>query len=203
MPALDERLGSNNSFACFPMFWSWTKSKGILRRLPSTSKESHRYLAFCWYNFIPFLICPDFIVRHSSLFGMGKPALMKVAVADRRATRRHSFKAPLRIRIGKSAIPEQRAESENLSEKGIFFATDSFLRLGTTVEILLKMPEEITGEPTTEWMRTGHVVRDEPSNFSRGKPGVGVQFDCYQIYGLEGLAVSGEEDGDSTSCTDH
>lgn len=106
---------------------------------------------------------------------------MNVAVADRRATRRHSFKAPLRVRIWKSAIPEQRAESENLSEKGIFFATDSLLRVGTTVEILLKMPEEITGEATTEWLCTGHVVRVEPNNSSRGKLGVGVEFDCYQI----------------------
>jgi PilZ domain-containing protein len=106
---------------------------------------------------------------------------MKVAAADRRVTRRHYFKAPLRVRIWKSAIPEQRAESENLSEKGIFFATDSLLRVGTTVEILLKMPEEMTGEPTTEWLCTGHVVRVEPLNSSRGKFGVGVQFDCYQI----------------------
>lgn len=59
---------------------------------------------------------------------------MKIAVADRRVARRHYFKVPLRVRIRKSAIPEQRAESENLSEKGIFFTTDSLLRMGTTVE---------------------------------------------------------------------
>jgi len=106
---------------------------------------------------------------------------MSVALADRRITRRHSFKAPLRVRIWKSAIPEQRAESENISEKGIFFATDSPLSVGTTVEILLKMPEEITGEATGEWLCTGHVVRVEPINSSRGRLGIGVQFDCYQI----------------------
>ncbi len=106
---------------------------------------------------------------------------MKVATADRRIAGRHSFKAPLRVRIWKSAIPEQRAASENLSERGIFFATDSILRVGTTVEILLEMPEEITGESTTEWLCTGHVVRVEPVNHSRGKLGVGVQFDCYQV----------------------
>jgi len=104
---------------------------------------------------------------------------MKVQLSDRRVTRRHRFKAPLRVRIWNSAIPEQRAESENLSEKGIFFATDSLLRVGATVEILLKMPEDITGEPTSEWLCTGHRV--EPDNSSRGKLGVDVQFDCYQI----------------------
>jgi len=104
---------------------------------------------------------------------------MRVAAADRRITRRHNFKAPLRVRIWKSAIPEQRAELENLSEREIFFATDSLLRVGTTVEI--QMPKEITGEPTIEWLCIGHVVRVEPDNHLRGKLGVGVQFDCYQI----------------------
>jgi len=106
---------------------------------------------------------------------------MRVAAAERRVARRHFCRAPLRVRIWKSAIPEQRAESENLSENGIFFAMDSLLRVGITVEILLKMPEEITGEPTTEWLCTRHVVRVEPDNSSRGKLGVSVQFDCYQI----------------------
>jgi hypothetical protein len=106
---------------------------------------------------------------------------MKVAAAERRVARRHSFKAPLRVRIWKSGIPEQRAEAENLSEKGILFATDSPLGVDTTVEILLKMREEITGEPTTEWLCTGHVVRVEPVNYSRGKLHVGVQFDSYHI----------------------
>ncbi len=44
---------------------------------------------------------------------------MKVAAVDRRVARRRYFKAPLRVRIWRSAISEQRAESENLSEKGI------------------------------------------------------------------------------------
>jgi hypothetical protein len=49
-------------------------------------------------------------------------------------------------------------ESENISEQGMFFATD--LRMGVgTVEVVLKMPQEIPGEPETEWRCTGHVVR--------------------------------------------
>jgi PilZ domain len=131
-----------------------------------------------WYTFIPFRFFPISLCY----FPLArKPALMKVAIADRRVTRRYTFEAPLRVRIWKSDIPAQRAESENLSEKGIFFTTDSLLRVGAMVEILLEMPEEITDEPTIEWLCTGHVVRVEPLNSSRGKLGVGVQFDCYQI----------------------
>ncbi|MGB8474933.1 MAG: PilZ domain-containing protein [Candidatus Acidiferrum sp.] len=106
---------------------------------------------------------------------------MKIASSDRRLSRRLCFKTPLRVRIWKSTAPEQRAESLNLSQDGVFFATDSLIREGETVEILLKMPEEITDEPTTEWRCTGHVVRVERVDSSHGKIGVGVQFDCYEV----------------------
>ena len=106
---------------------------------------------------------------------------MKVATEDRRLSFRHKIRTPLRIRIWKSAAPEQRGESLDLSEQGILFATDSPMAIGTVVEVLLKMPEQITGEPTTEWLCSGHVVHVDPVDSPRGKHGVGVQFDCYQI----------------------
>jgi PilZ domain len=106
---------------------------------------------------------------------------VKAAISDRRLTVRHNIKTPIRIRRWKSGIPEERGESENLSEDGILFATNSVIAVGTVLEILLKMPEIITGEPTTEWLCSGHVVRVAPIDSSRGKLGVGVQFDCYQV----------------------
>jgi Tfp pilus assembly protein PilZ len=106
---------------------------------------------------------------------------MEVHVSERRISRRIHLKTALRVRIWKSGATEQRAESENLSERGTFFATDAPLAIGSAVEILLKMPEEITGKPTTEWRCTGHVVRLEPVDSRHGKLGVGVQFDCYEI----------------------
>jgi hypothetical protein len=64
---------------------------------------------------------------------------------------------------------------------GSLFATDSPMAIGTAVEILLKMPQEITGRPTAEWRCTGHVVRLQPVDASRSQLGVGVQFDCCEI----------------------
>jgi len=106
---------------------------------------------------------------------------MEVHESDRRNFRRHQFKTPLRVRVWKSGPAERSAESENLSERGAFFATDAPLAIGSAVEILLKMPEEITGKPAAEWRCTGHVVRLQPVDISVGKLGVGVQFDCYEI----------------------
>jgi PilZ domain len=106
---------------------------------------------------------------------------MKIASSDRRLSRRLRFKTPLRLRIWKSATPERRTEPLNLPQNGVYFATDSPIREGETVEIFLKMPEEITDEPTTEWRCTGHVVRVERVDLARGTLGVGVQFDDYKV----------------------
>ena len=100
---------------------------------------------------------------------------------DRRLSPRHSLKTALRVRIWKSSTPEHRAESINLSERGIFFATDELFQKGEAIEILLKMPEEITGQPPTEWRCTGLVVRVQPIDSPKGKLGVGVRFDCYEV----------------------
>ena len=100
---------------------------------------------------------------------------------DRRIAERHPVKTALRVRIWKSSIPEERAQSINLSQRGIFFVTNSVFREGEVVEVLLKMPEVVTGEPPTEWRCTGLVTRIEAVDSPRGRFGVGVRFDCYEV----------------------
>ncbi len=116
---------------------------------------------------------------------------MKIDRSDRRLSRRLSFKTPLRVRIWKSSEPERQTESLNLSQNGVFFATDSPMREGETVEILLKMPEELTEEPAIEWRCTGHVVRVERADRTSGKVGIGVQFDCYEVARADLASVNG------------
>ncbi|HEY6944540.1 MAG TPA: hypothetical protein VI431_05315 [Candidatus Acidoferrum sp.] len=108
-----------------------------------------------------------------------------VFARDRRFVRRHSIKTALRVRVWKSGLPEERTESVNLSQRGIFFASNSRLVEGEVVEILLKMPEQISGQPTTEWRCTGHVVRVEPAKSPKAKFGIGVQFYCYEASRFE------------------
>src|SRR5271168_3971008 len=97
---------------------------------------------------------------------------------DRRLVLRHNLKTPLRVRLWKPGAPEERTESENLSEKGVFFSMNTAISKGDTVQVLLKMPECVTGSPATEWHCTGHVVRTEVKG---KKTGVAVEFDFYQV----------------------
>ena len=100
---------------------------------------------------------------------------------DRRRALRHRIKAPVRIRIWRSSRPEEAGESINLSGQGIYFATNAELNEGEAVELLLIVPQEISGEPDSEWRYTGHVLRVDSVDWPTGKFGVGVQFDCYEV----------------------
>jgi len=106
---------------------------------------------------------------------------MEVYVSERRNSPRHLLRTALRVHACKCEWDERRAESENLSEIGTFFATDAPIvgRFGGRNPS--ENAEEISGNPTTEWRCTGHVVRVEPADTPRGKVGVGVQFDCFEI----------------------
>jgi hypothetical protein len=71
-------------------------------------KETHRNVGFrlsaqC-YTLVPFRSNSEPALPPSSR----NEALMKIAVLDRRGALRHNFKVPLRVRICKSAIPEQQ-----------------------------------------------------------------------------------------------
>lgn len=100
---------------------------------------------------------------------------------DRRSCIRHDVSTALRIRAWNKDVPEHRAQSINVSFRGIYFVTKTALCQGEIVEVFLKMPEEVTGEPATEWRCTGHVVRVEPPVLPAGKLGIGVQFYCYDV----------------------
>jgi PilZ domain len=120
---------------------------------------------------------------------------------DRRLSLRHSCRADLRVRVRRSDGEDLRAKSENLSQRGVFFATNLPLSKGATLDLLVEMPEEITGVPAAQWLCTGHVVRVVPMDSPRGSRGVGVQFDFYEVprperprwpmgAGLRGAAVA-------------
>jgi hypothetical protein len=53
---------------------------------------------------------------------------------DRRLARRHNLRTPLRVRVRRADAPERRAESENLSQRGVFFATDLMFSKGAAVD---------------------------------------------------------------------
>jgi hypothetical protein len=93
---------------------------------------------------------------------------------DRRITTRRHLRASLRVRLWNSSDVEHFGESVNLSERGILFRTTACYAVGNRVEVFLKMPSELLGQPHIESRCVGKVVRVEPP--VNGKNGVAVAF---------------------------
>ena len=103
-----------------------------------------------------------------------------------RSVVRFNLKIPLRFRVLSGTNTAYReAETINLSQQGVYFFADSPPMVGTQLEVHLKMPTEISGQPPTQVRCIGHVVRVERHDFAAGPPGVGVHFDR-----LEAIAVA-------------
>jgi len=106
---------------------------------------------------------------------------MKSVVKDRRLAERHELRTPLRLRVRKPEEREQKVESENVSRRGVYFTTDLPLSEGMMLDVLLEMPETISGVRAAQWMCMGHVVRVERNGHANGLRGVGVEFDFYVV----------------------
>jgi hypothetical protein len=104
---------------------------------------------------------------------------IRSAVLDRRIMPRHLLRIPLRVRLWKSCVPEENSIFDNLSACGASFSTGLPVQLGSVLEVLFPMPEEVTGEPLAEWRCSGHVVRVVQDRSSKYK--VAIQFDCYEV----------------------
>jgi hypothetical protein len=100
---------------------------------------------------------------------------------DRRLAERHLLKMQVQLRLRKSNECEQKVDAENVSRRGVFFTTDIPMDKGTMLDLLLEMPEKISGVRSAQWMCMGHVVRVAPSAEMAGAHGVGVEFDFYVV----------------------
>ena len=105
------------------------------------------------------------------------------SLTDRRNETRVNVRIPLRFKlIGNQTAVEHLAESENVSQRGVFMWTAYPLKMGTQVELRLKMPNEISGFPPSEVLCTARVIRIQESD-SGGLLGVGLQIERYHATG--------------------
>jgi PilZ domain-containing protein len=100
---------------------------------------------------------------------------------EHRRTERLNLRIELRVSVLHSTAPMQRTESLNLSSAGTYFITDLPFVRGAPVQLLFKMPPEVTHMAAANWVCTGHVVHVKPVGYAKGSLGVGVQFDCYEV----------------------
>lgn len=119
--------------------------------------------------------------------------------SDRRRAPRFRITIPLHFQVAKSAEPECHAETLDISSRGVLMETDAPPRIGSVVEVRLRMPEMIMGRRAPEWTITGRVVHVE-AGAEPGKYSVGVQFHYYEAAGPHRGRLIAETDANAKAC---
>jgi hypothetical protein len=100
---------------------------------------------------------------------------------ERRIDTRVNVRVPLRFRIlDSSDSAEQTAESENISQRGMYFTTSFPLKVGMPLEVSLCMPQGVAGLSSSEVKCVARVVHVHANSLLGGKAGVGLHIERYE-----------------------
>ncbi|PYT99017.1 MAG: hypothetical protein DMG38_13420 [Acidobacteria bacterium] len=100
---------------------------------------------------------------------------------ERRGSCRHNLKIPLHLRAWGGSGPNRDGKSFDISEQGALLETDLPLPVGALLDLRIKLPEEITGQPTTEWRCKSRVVHIALASSVSYPVKVGVHFDWLDV----------------------
>jgi len=93
---------------------------------------------------------------------------------ERRYDTRVNIRVPFRFRVLNSPDAfEHTAESENISQRGILFATALPLKVGTPLEVSLQMPQELAGKSSSDVKCVARVVHVQPNAFLAARQALG------------------------------
>jgi hypothetical protein len=104
---------------------------------------------------------------------------------ERRNNPRVDTRVELQYRaLGTPELPLQRAESENISQRGIFFMTDDPPKVGTLLEISLQMPPELGVQLGGEVRCLARVVRIQHESAESERSGIGLHIEQFEAGSL-------------------
>ncbi len=112
--------------------------------------------------------------------------------ADRRSSSRYPVKIPIRFRaVDSNKEPEgYTGETTNISRTGVFFVTKVPLELGSSVQLSLRVPRELSGRAKSEVQCVGRIVRMEC--WPDGSIGYGTRIDLRQTASAVAVAMVNE-----------
>lgn len=100
---------------------------------------------------------------------------------ERRVDKRVNVRVPLQFRrLDIPSSPEQSAESENISQRGIYFETAVPLKVGTPLEVSMRMPQEPSGKFWSDVRCVARVVHVRSNSTGKSKTGVGLHIERYE-----------------------
>ena len=98
---------------------------------------------------------------------------------DRREARRFNMTLPMKVLSVDSNSPELKAYTRDVSYRGLYFLAEAEFKLGSTIEFVITLPEQVTRSVDVNIHCHGKVVRTEPTQ--NGKMGVAAKIDRYEF----------------------
>lgn len=103
-----------------------------------------------------------------------------MAIAERRSMQRYPIKLRLSVRpAGAPAAAEIQTESRNVSSHGVFFVLEQPVKSGSSLDIVLTMPSELTRDEPVRVRCEARVQRTE--NLGQGQVGVAAKIERYRF----------------------
>src|SRR5258707_11361676 len=87
--------------------------------------------------------------------------------AERREARRFKMSLPLRVLPREDTGREVDASTRDVSYRGLYFLTDADFKVGSEIEFVIILPQQVTQSGDVNIRCLGEVVRIEPTENSR------------------------------------
>ena len=88
---------------------------------------------------------------------------------ERRAARRFSMMLPLKVRFtAENGVTEKAGETRDVSFRGLYFMIEAAVEMGSSIEFVLTLPQQITLAGDVHIRCYAHVLRVEQHDGRRG-----------------------------------
>jgi hypothetical protein len=107
--------------------------------------------------------------------------------SDRRIARRFVMTLPVRVMARDSKGHELKAQTRDVSYRGLYFLTQSPFDYGNEIDFVITLPEQMIPAGDVNIRCHGRVVRVEPSD--NGQTGIAAKIERYEFVPLRASAA--------------
>jgi hypothetical protein len=99
--------------------------------------------------------------------------------AERREARRFTMSLPMRVLPREAKDREVDASTRDVSYRGLYFLADANFKIGSEIEFVIILPQQVTQSGDVNIRCLGEVVRIEPTE--NGKVGIAAKIARYEF----------------------
>lgn len=99
--------------------------------------------------------------------------------ADRREARRFTMSLPMRLLPREAKGRELDAHTRDVSYRGLYFLAEADFKVGTEIEFIITLPQQVTQSGDVNIRCLGEIVRIEPTE--NGAMGIAARISRYEF----------------------